>query len=92
MAFEMDEAKRQGNLDKHGVDFLRAIQLFDGRPVLTAPSSYPDETRFITTGMIDERFYTAVWTQRGENIRLISARRARDAEARANRAVHGGAN
>jgi uncharacterized DUF497 family protein len=89
MEFEWDEAKRRSNLAKHGVDFLRARALFDGRPVVTTVSRYPDEQRFLTTGEIDGRFYTVVWTQRGKNIRLISARRARDAEARDYRALHG---
>jgi len=38
MDFEWDEAKRLANLEKHGVDFLRAQMLFDGRPVITAQS------------------------------------------------------
>ncbi len=35
MEFEWDEAKRQGSLAKHGVDFLDATALFNGRPVVT---------------------------------------------------------
>ncbi len=90
MEFEWDEAKRQRNLAKHGVDFLDATALFDGRPVVTAVGQHPDEPRFLTTGELDGRCYTVVWTWRGENIRLISARRARDAEQRAHRSLHGG--
>jgi uncharacterized DUF497 family protein len=89
MEFEWDEAKRQANLAKHSFDFLRARVLFDGRPVVTTVSRYPDEQRFLTTGEIAGRFYTVVWTRRGDSIRLISARRARDAEARDYRALHG---
>ncbi|CAA9572657.1 MAG: hypothetical protein AVDCRST_MAG87-2575 [uncultured Thermomicrobiales bacterium] len=39
--------------------------------------------------MIDEKLYTVIWTFRGSTIRLISARRARDAEERAYRDIHG---
>jgi uncharacterized DUF497 family protein len=77
MLFEWDEAKREGNILKHGVDFLRVQALFDGRPVITASSPRSDEVRYATTGIIEGRFYTAVWTWRSEAIRLISARRAR---------------
>jgi uncharacterized DUF497 family protein len=90
MGFEWDEAKRQGNLDKHGLDFRLARRLFDGRPIVTTRSSYREEDRFLTTGAIDDLFVTAVWTRRGEAIRLISLRRARDAERRAHRSLHGG--
>jgi uncharacterized DUF497 family protein len=92
MEFEWDEAKRQSNLDKHGIDFLRARRLFDGRPVVNTRSSYPDEERFLTTGMLDDLFVTVVWTERGSAIRFISARRARDAEKRAHRSLYGGGN
>jgi uncharacterized DUF497 family protein len=43
MQFEWDEAKRNSNLSKHGVDFLRMQMLFDERPVITAAS--PDRTK-----------------------------------------------
>ncbi len=90
MEFEWDEAKHQSNLAKHEVDFLDATVLFDGRPVVTVVGQHPDEPRFLTTGELDNRFYTVVWTWRGEVIRLISARRARDAEQRAHRSRYGG--
>jgi uncharacterized DUF497 family protein len=90
MTFEWDEAKRQSNLAKHGIDFRDVRRLFDGRPVVTARSPYPDEARYATTGVLDGRFVTAVWTRRNDAIRIISARRARNAEARDYRALHGG--
>jgi uncharacterized DUF497 family protein len=36
MRFEWDERKRETNLVKHGLDFRRAVQVFD-----TASFSYP---------------------------------------------------
>ena len=59
MKFEWDEAKRRGNLSKYGVDFLAAAALFDGRPVVTAVGRHPDEPRFLTTGELHGRFFTA---------------------------------
>jgi len=88
--FRWDEAKRRANLLKHGVDFVDAQALFDGRPVMTLASPYPDEQRIVTTGLLDGRFVTVVATKRGDVTRIISARRARDAEQRAYRGVHGG--
>ncbi|MCY4186050.1 MAG: BrnT family toxin [Rhodobacteraceae bacterium] len=38
------------------------------------------EQRFLTTGMIANRHWTAIWTPRGGNIRIISVRRARNEE------------
>jgi uncharacterized DUF497 family protein len=82
MQFEWDEAKRVANAAKHGIDFRTAIELFDGRPTVTFLSTYPAEERFITTGIIHDRFVTVIWTRREKAIRIISARRARDKERR----------
>lgn len=92
MRFEWDEAKRRSNLEKRGIDFLLTRQLFDGRPVITIRSSYADEERYLTTGMAGEIFVTVVWTRRVEAIRIISARRSRDGEVRAYRALYGSGN
>jgi uncharacterized DUF497 family protein len=88
MEFEWDEHKRQTNLTKHNIDFVDIQAIFDGRPIATTTSNYSDELRYLTTGEIDGTFYTVVWTWRGSNIRLISARRAHDAERRNYRSVH----
>lgn len=82
MPFEWDEAKRESNIDKHGSDFNRALLLFDGRETVAVRSTFPGEERWQTTGIIDDRFITVIWTSREESIRIISARRARDGEKR----------
>jgi len=61
MIFEWDEGKRNANLVRHGIDFLDAALLFDGRPVFTAPSPFEGEERFLTVGTLDTRFMTTVW-------------------------------
>lgn len=88
MEFEWDEAKRLTNLDKHEIDFVDVQEIFDGRPMVIAPSTRGEEIRNVSTAMIDDRFYTVVWVWRGENIRLISARRSRDGEKRTYRALY----
>ena len=87
--FEWDEAKRQSNIAKHGVDFVRAQALFDGRPAITAISPRGDEDRLTTTGEFDGRLYTVIWTWRSDLVRIISARRARHEEAKRYRALYG---
>jgi uncharacterized DUF497 family protein len=91
MNFEWDENKRQRNIEKHTLDFLDAVQLFDGRPVVSTYSPRGEEERWATTGVLEGRFITVVWTPRGENtVRLISARRARGYERRTYCTLHGG--
>ncbi len=85
---EWDEPKRQRNLARHNIDLIRGDELFDGRPIVTFPSPRGDELRFVTTGLIDGKFYTLVWTARATATRLISLRRARNAEERLHRARH----
>lgn len=87
--FEWDEDKRLSNLEKHGVDFLRIRVLFDGRPSVSSISIRNEEPRFTTIGELEQRLYTVIWTERQSAIRLISARRASDAEKREYREVHG---
>lgn len=78
--FEWDEEKRLSNIEKHDVDFRRALEIFDGRPVLRRESQRDDEQRFVTLGPLDARFIAVVWTFRDSKVRIISARRARDGE------------
>lgn len=92
MEFEWDETKRRVNLVKHGIDFLRAATLFDGRPITTEVSVRNDEHRWKTTGVTGQKYITMVWTWREGKVRIISARSARHAEKRAYRALYGGAN
>ncbi|CAN5848495.1 BrnT family toxin [soil metagenome] len=87
--FEWDDDKQSSNKAKHGIDFLRARILFDGRPVITVATFRGEETRYATTGALDDRYSKAIWTLRGERVRIISVRKARDAEKRDHRAIHG---
>jgi uncharacterized protein len=89
MDFEWDEKKRTINLAEHGLDLIDATPLFDGRPVFTYPSPRHGEERFVTVGQLTNRFFAVVWTERVESIRLISFRRARDAEERKYRTIFG---
>ncbi|HVB17000.1 MAG TPA: BrnT family toxin [Stellaceae bacterium] len=82
--FVWDEAKRQANLIKHGVDFRRAMQIFDGDVIEIADHRRDyGEPRFRCLGEIDGRVYIIVCTWRSENRRIISARKANAREQRA---------
>ena len=84
MEFEWDEAKRRKNLEKHGIDFVRAkqIRLDDVLEVRSAQHRY-SEPRHLAYGLISGRIIAVVFTWRGDKIRLISARRARHHERKA---------
>jgi uncharacterized DUF497 family protein len=83
MLFSWDPVKREINRTRHKLDLLDGQILFDGRPVVTWSSPRNSEMRFVSTGQIGPKFYSIVWMERDEAIRLISFRRARDGEERA---------
>ena len=87
--FEWDEAKRDANLAKHGIDFRDAVDLFDGRPIYTFPSRREAEDRYVSVGLVGDQFIAAVWIPRNDIVRIISMRRARDGEKRAHHALFG---
>ena len=78
--FEFDESKSQANLSKHGINFIDAQLLWDDPRLLEIPAKTEDEPRFLVIGLINEKYWSAVLTYRGENIRLISVRRSRTEE------------
>jgi uncharacterized DUF497 family protein len=84
--FEWDENKRCANLARHHLDLIDGQALFDGRPVITYSSPRDGEPRFVTVGRLGPKFFSLVWTSRGDAIRLTSFRRARDGEERLHRA------
>jgi uncharacterized protein len=86
---EWDEIKRLENIKRRGLDFGDADLVLDGRPVTTAASRRNNEDRFVSTAEISGKLYTVVWLWRGENQRIISFRRASNAEERAYRQIFG---
>ncbi len=77
MRFEFDPRKSNTNKLKHGIDFHEAQRLWNDSFRVDAPVRWTDEPRWISVGVIDGVFWTAVWTKRGEAVRIISVRRAR---------------
>jgi uncharacterized DUF497 family protein len=83
-AFEWDEAKALANLAKHGVPFDYAAAVFLDPDGIDFDASRPEdgEARRKRVGRIEGRLFTVVYTERGDLIRLISARRANAQEER----------
>jgi len=81
MSFEWDEYKRRNNLRKHRIDFAVVKEIWS-RYHIEMPSGRTDidEERYLAVGTSKGRIVTVVFTWRGENRRLISARKARPYE------------
>ena len=83
MLFEWDSEKAELNWQKHTVDFEEAAKVFDdpNRIEQFDTEHSGEEERWITVGMVS-RILFVVYTERGEVIRLISARKANTKERR----------
>ncbi len=86
MEFEWDPKKAARNFRKHRVSFNEAATVFGDSLGTTVPD--PDhslaEDRYITVGMSSRgRFVIVAHTERGERIRIISARELSRAERKA---------
>ncbi len=78
--FEFDRAKSETNQAKHGIDFTQAQRLWEDSAHLEIPASSTGEPRWVVIGRIDGRVWSAIVTRRRGFIRIISVRRARQAE------------
>lgn len=77
MDFEWDPRKAETNLRKHGVPFTEAGTVFGDELAITVPDPdhSDDEDRFITIGWSNRhRLLMISHTDRGDRIRIISAR------------------
>jgi uncharacterized DUF497 family protein len=78
-AFEWDGNKAAANASKHGVSFEEEATAFGDPLSITVadPDHSIDESRFVLIGKtVRDRTIVVVHTDRGENIRIISARLA----------------
>jgi len=84
--FEWDEKKAKINIDKHGVSFEEATSVFQDESSLTRKDTTHsiDEERFIDIGLSSKgRILVVAYTERGNNIRIISSRKATPTERKA---------
>lgn len=73
-----DEAKRESNLEKHGLDFKGAYLVYENPEKCTYEASYKGERRLMNLAMavIHGRLLTLIYTERGDNVRVMSFRSA----------------
>jgi uncharacterized DUF497 family protein len=83
MDFEFDPTKNATNKVKHGIDFVEAQKLWEDRDRLLVPARTEDEERFLLIGKLGRKHWSVIFTYRGEAIRIISVRRAREEEVNA---------
>jgi uncharacterized protein len=79
LEFEWDKDKAKRNLKKHGVSFEEASSTFGDPLALTIPDPLhsEEEDRFVNLGESGRRrLLVVVFTDRGDRIRIISARLA----------------
>lgn len=85
LTFEWDEVKATNNLTKHGISFEEAKTIFNDPLSISIPDPdhSADEMRYIDIGMsANGRLLVVVYTERGQNIRLISSRKVTRREQR----------
>lgn len=90
MEFEWDENKRISNIEKHGFDFIDAWQLFDNEYIRErAKLGKNGERRFLAVGFVRGCYASVIYTMRGNIVRIISLRKARENEQRKHQTLHG---
>ena len=77
--FEYDN-KSQSNLEKHGVDFIDAQQIWNDTDFIEIQANFLDEPRSLIIGIIAGKHWSAVITYRDKSIRIISVRRSHKSE------------
>jgi uncharacterized DUF497 family protein len=84
MEFEWDDRKAEYNLQKHGVSFTEAATvLYNPLSITFDPDHSDDEDRFIIIGTSAQgRLPMVAHTDRGDRIRVISARTLKPKERR----------
>lgn len=77
MRYEWDEAKRQSNIQKHGIDFVGIEKVFAGTTLTILDDRFDyGEPRFITLGLLSGRVVVIAHAETQEVIRIISVRKA----------------
>ena len=83
--FEWHPPKAAANLKKHKVSFQEAMTIFGDERVLSIPDCEhsKDEQRYLAIGRSErERLLVMCFTERGERLRIVSARCAERWERR----------
>jgi len=81
MNVEWDEDKEQRNIAKHGISFITASKIFLVKR-FESVSHRNNEKRYVAIAEVGQYVTTVVYTMRGRNYRIISARKASKQERR----------
>lgn len=76
MAIEFDPAKSEKNIELRGLSFSLAERFSWDTALVGHSAQAHAEPRYVAIGEIDGRTYVIVFVVRGENVRVISLRRA----------------
>ena len=83
MTATWDEQKRRANVFRHGLDFEGCEAVFDGPVVTVEDTRLPyGEQRINLLGWLQHQVIHMTYTERGEDLRVISLREATQHEAR----------
>ena len=85
LVFEWDSIKAKINFEKHGVRFEEAMTVFDDEHSITCYdyTHSEEEDRFLDIGSAtNEKVLVVCYTDRGDRIRIIHARKANKEERR----------
>ena len=74
--FDYDPEKSRLNVERHGVDLHWARRLWDATHVVVPAKCVTGERRFLILARVERKCYAAVFTMRGQTVRLISCHRA----------------
>ena len=80
MEFEYDAAKSEANKQKHGINFEEAKSLWLDERGYAYRVELNGEIRYLVVARLSGKYWTAVFTHRESNIRIISVRRSRTKE------------
>ena len=78
--FQYNPKKSQSNLEKHGIDFEQAQALWDDPNLVRILARSEDEPRTMIIARLEEQIWSAIVTDRDDEIRIISVRRSRARE------------
>ncbi len=76
MRFEWDPAKAKANIIRHGISFEDARAVFADLNALELLDDTTEEERWRLLGKAGSEILMVVYTERGDRIRIISARKA----------------
>lgn len=80
MEFEFDSRKSISIKEKHGIDFEEAQSLWGDPNRVIVPVRSQNEERYALIAASRTGLWTYIFTVRGEKLRIISVRKARNEE------------